>query len=167
METKPKKEHHWLQKFVGEWAFEGESVMAPDQPAVKFSGTESVRSIGGLWVVAEGRSEMPGGGGGEATTIMTLGYDPQRDRFAGTFIVSMMTHLWVYDGALDADGRVLTLDTEGPADPDGSGGGAGKLAKFKDVIELRSDDHRVLSSSMLGADGQWTQFMTAHYRRTR
>ena len=37
--------------------------------------------------------------------IMTLGYDPQKKRFVGTLIGSMMTHLWVYDGALDAGRR--------------------------------------------------------------
>jgi hypothetical protein len=30
-----------------------------------------------------------------------------------------------------------------------------------------SDDHRELSSQVLGEDGQWQRFMTAHYRRQR
>jgi hypothetical protein len=42
---------------------------------------------------------------GPATTMMTLGYDPPKRRFVGTFNDSMMTHLWVYDGALDAAGN--------------------------------------------------------------
>jgi len=46
---------------------------------VKFNGTESVRSLGGLWILAEGQGETPGSG--SATTILTLGYDPQRKRF--------------------------------------------------------------------------------------
>jgi hypothetical protein len=134
--------------------------MGPDKPAETFRGTETVRSLGGLWVVCEGRGEMPGGG--TATTIMTLGYDPARKRYVGTFIGSMMTHLWVYDGALDAGGQVLTLDTEGPSFPD-----QGKLAKYQDVIEFVTDDHRTLSSQTPGPDGQWHRFMTAHYRRVK
>jgi hypothetical protein len=35
---------------------------------------------------------MPGGGA--ATMFLTLGYDPQRERYVGTWIGSMMTHLW-------------------------------------------------------------------------
>ena len=72
----------------------------------------------------------------------------------------MMTHLWLYEGSLDAAGRVLTLDAEGP-----SMTGDGKMAKYQDIITFESDDHRVLASRMLGDDGAWRQFMTAHYRR--
>src|SRR5262245_9370926 len=160
MKVEPQQEHQWLQKLVGEWTFEADAVMGPDKPPEKFKGAESVRSIGGLWMACEGRGEMPGGG--TATTVMTLGYDPAKKRYVGTFIGSMMTHMWVYEGELDPSGKVLTLDTEGPNF--GPGGGT---AKYKDVIEFKSDDHRVLTSHMLGADGQWHGFMTAHYRRTK
>ena len=160
MHAEPQKEHQWLQKLVGEWASEAEAVMEPGKPPAKFTGTESVRSIGGLWGVCAGRGEMPGGG--TATTIMTLGYDPVRKRYVGTLIGSMMTHLWVYEGSLDLTAKVLTLDTEGP-----HVSAEGKMTKYKDVIEFKSDDHRVLTSNMLGDDGKWLGFMTAHYRRTK
>jgi polyisoprenoid-binding protein YceI len=160
LKTEPQKEHQWLQRLVGDWTFEGEASMGPEQPSTNSTGTESVRSLGNLWFLAEGQGEMPGGG--PATMLMTLGYDPQKKRFVGTWIGSMMTHLWVYDGELDAAGRVLTLHAEGP-----SMAGGGKLAKYKDVIEFKSDDHRVLTSHVLGDDGKWQQFMTANYRRKK
>jgi hypothetical protein len=150
----------WLQRLVGDWTIEGETAAGPVHPASTFAGTQSVRALGRSWVVAEGKGEMPGCGG-EATTLMTLGYDPANGRFVGTWVGSMMSHLWVYDGALDDDGRVLTLDTEGPnctAD--------GGTARFRDVIEFADDDLRTLSSYMLGPDGEWSRFMTARYRRT-
>jgi hypothetical protein len=154
----PQKEHQWLQKLVGEWTCDFEATMEPGKPPEKSTGTESVRSLGGLWIVAEGQGEMPGGGA--ATTMLTLGYDPQKQRYVGTWIGSMMTNLWVYDGALDAAGRALALDAEGP-----SMAAEGKTAKYRDTIEFKSDDHRVLTSQMLGEDGQWHGFMTANYRR--
>lgn len=160
MRAEPRREHRWLHKLVGEWTYEGEATMEPGQPAMKFNGTESVRSLGGLWTLAEGRGELPDGG--PATTIMTLGYDPQRRRFVGTFIGSMMTHLWVYDGVLNAAEKVLTLHTEGP-----DMAVEGRIAKYKDVIEFKSDDHRVLTSHVLGDDGKWHGFMTAHYQRRK
>jgi hypothetical protein len=160
MQAEPHKEHQWLQKLVGEWTYENESSMGPDQPLQKFTGTESVRTLGGLWVLCEGRGEMPGGG--TAITVMTLGYDPAKKRFVGTFIGSMMTHLWVYDGTLDPTGKVLTLDTDGPSFTT-----EGKMTKYKDMIEWKNDDYRLLSAQALGDDGQWHGFMTADYRRKK
>lgn len=160
MNAKPQKEHEWLQRLVGEWTSECEAMMGPDQPPATFKGREKVRSIGGLWTVGDGTGEMPGGG--TATVMMTLGYDPAKGRFVGTFIGSMMTHLWHYEGTLDPTGAVLTLDTEGP-----DCANEGRMARYKDIIEFKSDDHRVLTSAMRGEDGEWRTFMTAHYRRVK
>lgn len=68
--------------------------------------------------------------------------------------------LWVYDGELDAAEKALALDSEGP-----SMAGEGKMAKYRDVIEFKSNDHRMMTSHVLGDDGQWHGFMTANYRR--
>ena len=154
----PQQEHKWLQRLVGEWSYEHECSMGPDQPPMKATGTESVRSLGGLWTVGEGQGKMPDGD--PHTTIMTLGYDPQAKRFVGTFIASMMTHLWIYNGTLDTAGKVLTLDTEGP---DFSGGP--DLIPYQDIIEFVDENHRMLSSQLRGPDGKWNTFMTAHYYR--
>ncbi len=160
MHSEPQKEHQWLRKLVGEWTCEADCSMGPDKPPSKTSGSETVRSLGGLWTVAEGEMEMPDGGSG--TTMMTLGYDPQRKRYTGTWIGSMMTHLWIYDGELDAAQKVLTLNAEGPSMMNPC-----TTMKYKDVIEFKNDDHRVLTSHMLGDDGKWHQFMTANYRRKK
>jgi hypothetical protein len=160
MNAEPQKEHQWLQKLVGDWSFENECIVGPDQPPLKHTGTESVRSIGGLWTIGEGTG--PGPDGSEMKSIMTLGYDPQAKRFVGTFIASMMTYLWIYSGSLDAAGKVLTLNAEGP---DFSGGP--NMVKYQDIIEFVSDDHRTLKSQLLGLDGKWNHFMTAHYRRKK
>lgn len=156
----PQKEHQWLKKLVGEWTFEGEAMMGPDKPPVKFSGTESVRSIGDVWFLAEGKGEMPEGG--ESTSIMTLGYDPQKKRFVGTFIGSMMTNLWLYDGALDAAEKTLALESDGP-----SMTGDGKTAHYQDAITIESDDRRIMTSHIQGEDGKWTPVMKMTYRRTK
>ena len=73
----------------------------------------------------------------------------------------MMSTLWVYsDGSLDEAGTTLTLHADGPDFEV-----KGRTAKYRDVIEFKSDDHRTLSAWVLGKDGQWTSFMTTHYRR--
>lgn len=153
------KQHHWLQKLVGEWTYEGEALAGPDKPAEKFKGTETVRALGGAWVVCEGQGEMPGGG--TAQSVLTLGYDTKQQRFVGTWIGSMMDKLWVYDeGFLDVAEKTLTLGAEGPDFEV-----QGKTAKYRDVIEFKDDDFRTLTAYLLGSDGQWTSFMTSHYRR--
>jgi hypothetical protein len=157
MQTEPQKQHQWLNKFIGEWTSEAEYSMEPNGEPSKSTGTEVVRSIGGMWIVAEGVGNMPDGCAGK--TMMTLGFDPQLDRFVGTFIGSMMTHLWLYNGSLDASQQVLTLDTAGPNFSQTA------IAKYQDIIEFISDDHRVMKSQILMEDGTWNQFMTAHYRR--
>ena len=87
-------------------------------------------------------------------------YDPAAKWFVGTFVASMMTQLWVYNGSLDAEEKILTLDTEGP-----SFSGDGTMSKYQDIIEFISNDQRTLSSQFLGPDGQWQAFMKAHYQR--
>lgn len=159
MEVQRQQEHRWLERLVGEWTSEMEAAMKPGELPETFTGTESVRSLDGVWVLCEGRGGMPGGG--SSTTIMTLGYDTAKGRYVGTFIGSMSTYMWVYEGAVDAGGDALTLETEGPSFTDES-----KMAKYRDTIEFRSDDHRVLSSSFQGEDGSWQHLMEVHYRRT-
>jgi hypothetical protein len=75
MMAEPQKEHEWLQKLVGEWTYESEATLEAGKPPERFSGTENVRSLGGLWILAEGQGEM-----------MTLGYDKQKKRYVGTWV---------------------------------------------------------------------------------
>lgn len=159
MKIEPTDEHRWLQKFVGRWSFESECVMGPAEERVHFRGTDTVRSLDGLWIVAELRSDMPGGG--EATMIMTVGFDTTRGRFVGSWVASMHDHLWVYDGWLDAGRNELTLEAQGPA-PDQPG----ELRRYRDITEFVSDDQRRFRSVVLGPDGQWRQFMTSTFTRT-
>jgi hypothetical protein len=150
-------EHKWLERLVGEWAWEMTAPNGPDQPPTTHTGTESVRSLN-VWVQCVGN--MPGADGAPATTVMTLGFDPTKGKYLGTFIGSMMTHMWVYEGTADASGNKLVLDAEGPSFADPT-----KTAKYQDTIEFLSPDHRVLSSRYRAEDGTWHQFMEAHYHR--
>ncbi len=159
MNAQPQQEHHWLDRLVGEWTYEIECGMGSesDRSQSKPKGIEIVRSLGGFWTVAETDGEMPECG--TVKTITTLGYDPKTDRYVGTFVGSMMAHLWVYSGSLDATGKVLTLEAEGPNFSDTA------IVKYQDIHEFISDDRRTLTSRILGEDGNWNQFMTSHYWR--
>ncbi len=151
---------------IGDWEYESECIMAPGEPPLLGKGTERVRALGDVWVIGEASTSMPDGS--PANMQITLGYDTARQRFTGTFVGSMMTNLWVYDGQLDEAGQVLTLNAEGPTmtgeGMTGEGITGEGMAKYQDIVELRNDDHRVLRSRVM-QDGQWVEFMTANYRR--
>lgn len=157
----PQKEHQWLRQFVGDWENEGEATMPtePVQPAMKFKGTETARQLGGFWLIADGKGEMMGT---PMQTILTLGYDADKKKYVGTWVDSMSGHLWKYEGTLDPTGKTLTLNTEGPCPlyP-------GKTFKFKEVVEFKTPDHKVFTSSMQKEDGTWQQMVTINSRRKR
>jgi hypothetical protein len=152
------QEHRWLARLAGHWTYESEMIMAPGEKPALYTGTEQVRLIGELWAVCEG--EGPISEGENATTLMTLGYAPDRGRFVGTFVGSMMAYMWIYDGSLDAAGEVLTLESDGP-----SFTAEGQMGKYKDEITFDGEDRRVMTSRYLADDGEWRLFMTSSYRR--
>lgn len=150
------REHRWLQQLIGEWTYETEAEGTSEKKA---TGTEVVKPIGEYWIVAEGQGEMHCQKG-LTTTVMSLGYDSKQQKVVGTWMGSMMSYLWSYEGELDANEKVLTLNSEGPDMTI-----KGKLTHYKDIIELKSADFRVMSSYVLDNDGQWQKFMVVNYRR--
>ncbi|MEW5797009.1 MAG: DUF1579 domain-containing protein [Candidatus Zixiibacteriota bacterium] len=160
MKVEAQKEHAWLRRMVGGWTYEIEACMKPGEAPVKFGGREVVRSAGDIWIIADGEGEMPGGGTGK--TMLTAGYDTRSNRFVGSWVGSMMTYLWVYEGELDSAQKVLTLNCEGPDFMGDSG-----TLKYKDVHTLISDNERTLTGNVLGKDGKWTEMMMCKYRRVR
>jgi len=154
---KPTKEHEWLQQLVGEWDSEGEAVLEPGKPPIKTKGSESGRSLGGFWIQCENKGDFLGT---PFTGLLTIGYDVDRKKYVGTWVDSMTSVLWKYEGAVDATGKILTLETEGPADV------PGKLAKFREAIEVKSKDHKVFRSE-IEKDGKWITHLTMNYHRKK
>lgn len=157
--AKPKPEHEWLQKFVGEWESET-TANCPGSPPETTRGTHSYRMLGDLWLVGESEGELPPAGCG--ATQITLGYDSGPGKFVGTWIGAIMPFQWVYSGSLDAEQRVLTLASDGPSFTK-----PGEMGKYRDIITVYSDDHHTLTGTYLDDDGVWQEMMTTHYRRKR
>ena len=152
-------EHHWLLQLVGDWDLTSECSMGPDQPTSKSTGTQKTRALGSMWTLGE--METPGPDGQPMQSLITLGFDPQRGKFVGSFIASCMTFHWLYEGTLDPERRVLTLDAQGP-----SFSGDGTMANYQDIIEVVDPNTYLFSSRIQSADGSWTIFMNGtHVRR--
>lgn len=146
----PQKEHQWLQKFVGQWATETEISM-PGQEPMTIEGEETVKSLGGFWIISDLKCDFDGG---QMHGVMTVGYDPRSKQYVGSWIDSMTNYFWKYEGELDASGKKLTLNSEGPCPMKG-----GELTKMRDVVEFVDDDTRTLTSYAQDENGQWQSFM--------
>lgn len=160
MFPEPNEHHKWLEQLVGTWSFESEMGGGEGMEPMKASGTDTVRSLGGRWIIGELHSEMPGMG--KMHAVLTLGYNSETGKYQGTWVDSITDVLWIYEGTLDPTQKILTLEAEGPnmVDP-----AAGKT-RYRDVIEIKSEDLRTLTSSAL-VDGEWVRFGGATYRRTK
>ena len=155
--AQPEEAHRWLHQLVGDWTFE--SVNSDGH-----AGIERVRKLGELWVVGESEMRMPDGG--TASAIITIGFDSDRKRFVGSWVGTMMTKLWVYDGELDTTARLLSLYSEGPSFDEHGNSSKTSTSRYRDAIELNSDGTRTFTGSVQQPDGSWSTFMTVRYRRT-
>jgi hypothetical protein len=155
----PTTEHKFLEQFVGQWESTAEAVMGPGQPPLTCKGTASGRMLGGFWLIYESEGEMMG-----LTTkaIQTIGYDAEKKKYVGTWVDSMINYMWHYVGEVDESGTKLVLEAEGPNFMT-----TGKVTKFRDAYEFKSPGHIEFTSSMLGEDGKWVQFITGQIRRKK
>jgi hypothetical protein len=156
---KPQKQHEWLTQLAGEWETEGELVVGPNQPVIQCKGKETVRTIGPFWILSENQNSIQEM---QMTGVLTVGFDPKKDKFVGTWIDSVSNFIWSYEGTLDEDGKKLTLLTEGPHPTDPNA-----RANYREVIEVKDKDHKVFTSSLQTDDGQWMTFVTINARRVK
>ena len=156
----PEKEHEWLKKFEGEWKTISKGKAGPDQPAMEITGKISSRMIGKLWVINEMNADF---GGARMHGIQTVGYDPAKKKYVGTWVDSMMNHMWKYEGTVDESGNKLNLDARGPAamSPDG------KPGLYRDSYEFKTPDLIIVTSSAQNEDGEWVPFMTGEATRVK
>ncbi|HTO34002.1 MAG TPA: DUF1579 domain-containing protein [Pararhizobium sp.] len=158
MKTELVNEHRWLEQLVGRWRLVFDMPDASDHGDPGGKWEETVRSLGGAWVVCETTGSMPDGS--SATNILSLGFDPLKKRYVGSFVSSAMTNLWVYEGTLDETGTILTLDCDGPDFET-----VGRTARYQDILTIQGADRRNFSSRVQTADGTWKPIMSCDYHR--
>jgi len=156
---KPQAEHEWLQQFIGTWTMKNESKGVPGQPDMQCEGTIEAKMLGKFWVVSRIENDMQGE---KMIGLQTIGYDAQAKKYVGTWVDSMMNHMWKYEGSVDKTGKILTLEAEGPAFLT-----EGKAAKFRDIYEFKSKDEMAIKTEMQQPDGKWVTFMTGMAKRTK
>jgi hypothetical protein len=155
----PTKEHAWLAQFVGEWKTESKATMGPEQPPMECSATLVSRQLGGFWVMNEMKGDMAGT---PMTAIQTIGYDAAKKKYVGTWVDSMTSFMWQYEGSVDATGKILTLRADGP-----NFAGDGSLTQFEDIYEFKSDKQIILTSRMKVKQDEWLTFMSGTATRLK
>jgi hypothetical protein len=156
---KPQREHEWLQQLVGEWETENSMVAGPGDEKMECRGTMKSRMLGGFWVILELKTEVSGL---TVNAVQTIGFDPREKTYVGSWVDSVISHLWRYEGTIDPTGKILTLEAEGPDLMH-----EGKNARYRDVYELKSKDHIATSSYMQNAEGKWDLFAQGSMRRKK
>jgi hypothetical protein len=141
---------------VGEWDVDSEATFGEQK--ITCNGKTSSRMLGPYWVINDGEMTPMGS---VMKSLQTIGYSPAKKKFIGTFISSEDSTFWIYEGALDKSGKKLTLEADGPNML------TGKTTKFRDAYEVKSPDHIVVTSDMLGDDGKWITFMTGNMKRKK
>ena len=128
----PTAEHGALMETVGTWNVDCTYFMGPGEE-LKVQATETVEAVGGFWTVSLFQSEMMGA---PFTGRCTMGFNPKSGKWIGTWIDSMMPHMYVMEGEYDAEGKVLTLLSDGPAP------GSGDLTQYRSMVERLDDGNR-------------------------
>lgn len=151
--VKPRPEHEFLKRFVGEWEVTTETLFRPGK-SVTTKGMMTGQMIGNFWVVIDRKSDI---GGYDYHGRATYGFDSRKKKYVGTWTDSMAPILWQYEG--EANGNRLAVESEGPH-PYLPGN-----HKFRNTWEFKTADEVVLTSEMEGRDGKMTTILKSICQR--
>ncbi len=158
-EPAPSPEHQWLRQFEGKWTSTSKAIMAPDEPPVESTGSMTSRMLGNFWVVNDMKAHMQGH---TVRGLQTIGYDPAKKKYVGTWVDSASHRLWQYEGTVDQSGKKLILEAQGPNIL-----AQGKPAKYRDNYEFQTPDWIIATSEMQDDEGNWITFLKAELHREK
>ena len=106
----PGAPHKALASMAGIWDAKSKYSMEPDQPAVESTGTCVQKMIlGGRYLQQEHTGEMMGS---PFNGINLIGYDNHTKKYVSTWIDSMSTGIYYFEGTASADGKVITQECQ-------------------------------------------------------
>lgn len=144
--------HELLKQFVGDWKSTNECDFGLETGPVQTTGTMQSRMLGELWMTSDVLIKLPGV---DADAQLTLGYDAEKKKYVGTWVDSVMNHLWQYEGNVDETGKRFTLNATGPA-MDGSG----TPTEYRDIYEFVADRKFKTTSQVRSSGGDWVTIMS-------
>ena len=101
--------HKLLANLSGSWTTKTTAWMSPDEPPVEGTGTcEQKMILDGRYLQQEYTGEMMGS---PFTGINLIGYDNHTKKYESTWIDSMSTGIYYFEGRASADGRTITQES--------------------------------------------------------
>lgn len=105
----PGAPHQLLSGLEGCWTTHTKAWMGGDKPPVESSGTcEQKMILGGRYLQQEYAGEMMGE---PFRGINLIGFDNQRQRFVSTWIDTMSTGIYYFEGPAGADGKTISQES--------------------------------------------------------
>jgi hypothetical protein len=100
--------HKLLAKLTGSWITRTKGWMEPDQPPMQGTGTcEQKMLLDGRYLQQKYAGEMMGT---PFTGINLIGYDNYTKKYVSTWIDSMSTGIYYFEGIASADGMTITQE---------------------------------------------------------
>jgi hypothetical protein len=143
--SKLNENHKLLSQLAGDWSYQIQMWMAPGAPALKSSGTSSIKPLwGGRYYVTHstGQMRMPGADGKmQSMTFKGMGvdgYDNAKKKFVSSWIDNFGTGIVLAEGDYDPASKTFTYNTEEEMAP-------GMKTKVRETVKVVDKDHLTFS----------------------
>ncbi len=152
----PGSPHKLLASMVGSWNTKTKSWMEPKKPPMESTGTcEQKMLLDGRFLQQECTGDMMGE---PFTGIGVTGYDNHTKKYVTTWMDSMGTGIYFFEGTASADGKTITQKSryddpvEGPM-------------KWRAVTKIVDNNTEVFEMYGTGKNGKETKMMEITYTR--
>ena len=153
----PTEHHRLLKGDVGTWDAKMNVWFTPDAEPMTSQGTETNELLGnGMWLVSHFDGDIAGT---PFVGLGTMGYDPLKRKYVGTWIDNVTPHLSVMEGDYDAKDKTLTMISERPG-PDGR-----ETRTVKSILKYVDADTRSFEIQVQGDDGKFWKMLETQYTR--
>jgi len=152
----PGAPHKLLASMAGSWITKTKSWMEPNKPPMETTGAcEQKMLLDGRYLQQEFTGEMMGS---PFTGIGVIAYDKHTKKYVSTWIDSMSTGIYYFEGTASADGKTITQESRYDDPVQGP-------MKYRAVTRIADDKTFVFEMYGTGKKGKEGKMMEMTYNR--